>query len=341
MRIAGFLRKIVCRILVCLLCAGLLVTGARAQQSGNSQNNDPDSARSFIDSIAQTTYNLAWPTATYKSVSFDGFEPADGGFNIIVKLSGLSAFDSSDLWLKLAFLFRNGSLQDVQVRDDNAILVRPFATTKALAGVAAQLAEDYAKDQNQQQNAAPAAAPAGNAVPDTGSTQAVPAPPADAPSSPAAQPAPAPQSAAQPAPSTAAVATGIRAYLVASTGGFANLITGEPRLAANNVREWDLRTPDGAQITCYAGQVTRPVIDCPLYESNKEDVDLMAGDVAKAINASLPLGWTSSGNAVYSSDPSKGYVTFDGPGDLWAELRFSASDTSGQYWLEFEIVFPQ
>ncbi len=339
MRIAGLLKKLALRLLLCLLCIGLLAAGAAAQQNGSDQSNAQDNARSFIGSIAQTVYNLAWPTATYKRVSIDGFEPADGGFDVIVKLSGLSAFDGSDLWLKLAFVFRNGSLQDMQVRDDNAILVRPFATTKALASVAAQIADDYAKSQNQQQNAAPAPLP-DNTVPDASSPQTVPAPATDAPSYPVAQPAPS-ESTTQPAPSTSGMAGDIRAYLAASTGGFGNLIVGEPHLTSDNVREWSLRAPDGVQIACYAGQVTQPVIDCPLYQSNKEDIDLMAADLARALNASLPPGWTSTGNAVYSSDPSSRYVAFYGPGELWAKLRPAASETSGQYWLDFQIIFPQ
>jgi hypothetical protein len=330
-RILGLSKKFAAIMLACLLCVGLLATRAAAQQS----TDDQDNAKSFIDSVAQSVYAMAWPTATYKSVSIDGFEPADGGFNVIVKLSGLSAFDNSDLWLKLAFLFRNGSLQDIQVRDDNAILVRPFATSKALGSIALQLAQDYAKDQNQAQPApAPQEAPqpqTDQAAPDASSPQAAPAPAADA----------SPSAAAQPASNASGYANDIRAYLAAADGGFANLTVGDPQLSADNVREWTLRAPAGVQIDCYAGQVTVPMIDCPIYQSNKEDVDLLAADVAKDLNASLPQGWTSSGDAAYSSDPSSRYVSFSGPGQVWAQLKPSASETSGQYWLEFQIVFPQ
>src|SRR5579862_1057019 len=172
-------KGIVARILICLLALGLPAVCAPAQQQ-----SDQDKATSFIDSMAQTVYAMAWPTATYKSVSIDGFEPADGGFNVIVKLSGLSGFDQSDLWVKLAFLFRSGGLQDVQVRDNNAILVQPFTTMKLLGGVVASLAQDYAKD-NQPAAPAPApteAAPSSDSAPqatgagDNGTPQPVTAP---------------------------------------------------------------------------------------------------------------------------------------------------------------------
>jgi hypothetical protein len=93
----------------------------------------------------------------------DGFEPADGGFDVTVKISGQSAFDDSDLWVKLAFMFRNGKLYDIRVQDHNAILVPPFVTTTQMAKVAANLAKEYADEQKAQEakNAPPPyAAPA-------------------------------------------------------------------------------------------------------------------------------------------------------------------------------------
>jgi hypothetical protein len=113
-------------------------------QATDAQQKD---AYSLIDSMAKTVYNLAWPTAKYRDVSYAGIEPAEGGFDVLVKLSGQSAFDDSDLWVKLAFMFRNGAFYDIRVRDDNAILMRPFATTTALATTAASLAKQYADEQ--------------------------------------------------------------------------------------------------------------------------------------------------------------------------------------------------
>ncbi|MGB6743038.1 MAG: hypothetical protein WBE38_05205, partial [Terracidiphilus sp.] len=110
MRILGLSKKFAAKVFVCLLCAALLVAGAAAQQN----TDDQDNAKSFVDSVAQTVYKLAWPTATYQRISDYGFEPAENGFDLTVTLSGLSGFDGSDLWLKIAFLFRNGKFADIQ-----------------------------------------------------------------------------------------------------------------------------------------------------------------------------------------------------------------------------------
>jgi hypothetical protein len=344
-RILGLSKKFAAKVFVCLLCAALLVAGAAAQQN----TDDQDNAKSFVDSVAQTVYKLAWPTATYQRISDYGFEPAENGFDLTVTLSGLSGFDGSDLWLKIAFLFRNGKFADIQVRDDNAILMRPFVTSATLASVAVQLAQDYAKDQNQAQSPAPAETPqppaTDQAAPDTSSPQAAPAPAAGAAPDTTAQPGSADSTSQQAAPAGADPAAGfagdIRIYLAAANGGFASLTVGDSHLTPDNLREWTLRAPAGAEIDCYPVQATLPVLDCPIYQSNKEDVDLMAAELTKDLNASLPEGWTSGGDATSNSDSSGRYVSFSGPGQLWAQLKPFASETSGQYWLHFQIVFPQ
>lgn len=133
---------------------------AAAQTTNNSQQQD--SQRGFFDSIAKATYNMAWPTAVYKSWSFAmPVTDADGGIDVVVKLSGLSGFDGSDLWLKLGFAFRAGKLDHVAVVEHNAILMPPFKTMEVFARLGAQLAQQYA-----QANPAPApAAPAAPAEP--------------------------------------------------------------------------------------------------------------------------------------------------------------------------------
>lgn len=128
--------------------------GLHAQNNGQNQ----DSARSFVQSVAKTVYNLAWPTATYKSVALDRISPDADGVDIVITLSGLSAFDESDLWVKLALLICHGEFSDIRVIDDNHILVAPFATTNALAQAVKQTVDDYAAQQ--QVPATPMPAPA-------------------------------------------------------------------------------------------------------------------------------------------------------------------------------------
>jgi hypothetical protein len=133
------LARIFCFFLVVLAYA----LSAQAQDSQADERN----ATSFIDSVAKTVYGLAWPTASYRKVAYDSIDPADGGFDVVVKISGLSGIDNSDLWLRVAFMFRNGKFYDIRVKDHNAFWVPPFATTTTLAGVAANLAKSYAESQ--------------------------------------------------------------------------------------------------------------------------------------------------------------------------------------------------
>ena len=138
------------RFLFRISCLLLIVLVSSWSASAQDNQDDQKNATSFIDSLGQTVYNLARPSATYREVSIDGFEPVDGGFDVLVKLSGQSYFDDSDLWLTLAFMFRNGKFYDIQVRDNNAILVPPFPTTITLAKAAASLAKAYDDDQKAQ-----------------------------------------------------------------------------------------------------------------------------------------------------------------------------------------------
>jgi uncharacterized membrane protein len=112
---------------------GLLLTGrARAQ----------DNPRGFVESIASGLYAAAWPTATYESVAVKSIDPVEGGFDVLVKLSGKSSFDDGELWMIVVVEVRNGALHDVRVARHNAILSPPFSTTKALAQLISQLAEE-------------------------------------------------------------------------------------------------------------------------------------------------------------------------------------------------------
>jgi hypothetical protein len=146
----------------------------------------------FVSSVAHTVYNLAWPTATYRDFRLDSIAPVDGGFDVLVTLDGLSGIDQSDLWVQLVFLIRNGGLQDVRVKNDNHVLVPPFATSAALAGAAADLAKQYAQ---RQANGAPAPDAPSEQLPDPYPTphfapQTVAPQQAPAPTQPTPQPAP-------------------------------------------------------------------------------------------------------------------------------------------------------
>jgi uncharacterized membrane protein len=102
-------------------------------------------ARGFVGSMAAIVYSAAWPTATYESWEIKSFSPLYNGLDVLVKLSGKSAFGGK-LWLEIMFEFRDGTFHDIRVVNHNAILMKPFVTSITIAGITVKLAEEYSKD---------------------------------------------------------------------------------------------------------------------------------------------------------------------------------------------------
>jgi hypothetical protein len=140
-----WLHKGLSRVLLALLLTPVL--GASAQ------NNNHSDVENFVNSIAEPIYKLAWPTAAYREVSLGKIDRASGGYDVSLRLSGNSGFDGSDLWVDLVFLIRNGSLADVKVGDNNALIMPPFGTLKATV----QIADAFAKEQAMEKAAASSA----------------------------------------------------------------------------------------------------------------------------------------------------------------------------------------
>jgi hypothetical protein len=124
---------------VCLVLALACSNAAFADDE-----DDAKKERSFVSSIAATVYAAAWPTATFKDWSYKSFNRVAGGGDLVVRLKGESGF-GGELWLDLAFEFRNGSFSDIRQIGHNAILVPPFETTKTLLQVAAEMTTEYAQ----------------------------------------------------------------------------------------------------------------------------------------------------------------------------------------------------
>ncbi|RMH16750.1 MAG: DUF1036 domain-containing protein [Acidobacteria bacterium] len=130
------MHRVIAVALLVFLVATLTAVPSSARKSAE------DDPKGFVESIAETVYAWAWPSAEYESASVKSIDPVAGGYDVLVKLSGKSAFDGGDLWLVLVFKLRNGSLADVKVSAHNAILVPPFATVKALGQLIAELAAE-------------------------------------------------------------------------------------------------------------------------------------------------------------------------------------------------------
>lgn len=148
-RLTPFARKLACLLLL------VLAVCCRA----NAQGDDRDSITSFVNSVAKTVYGLAWPTATYSKVALNDFTFVPGGCDITVKLSGISAFDDSDLWVRMVIMVRNGKVTDFKVRDHNAIIAPPFQTTKYAAQAVADMAAEYDRQHKQGRDVPPPPTP--------------------------------------------------------------------------------------------------------------------------------------------------------------------------------------
>jgi hypothetical protein len=68
----------------------------------------------FVDGVAGFVYNVAWPTATYRSVELGSVEFVPGGADVSFRLHGKSAFAEGDLWLDVVMMVRSGAIEDLK-----------------------------------------------------------------------------------------------------------------------------------------------------------------------------------------------------------------------------------
>ena len=107
------------------------------------QETKEGEARGFVGSMAALVYGTAWPTAMYESWQLKRVERLNSGLALLVRLSGESGF-GGNLWLDLVFEFRKGQFYDLRVVRHNAVLVPPFKTSAAIAGLTMDLAREFA-----------------------------------------------------------------------------------------------------------------------------------------------------------------------------------------------------
>jgi hypothetical protein len=120
------------------------------------QTPPEEEARGFVGSVAATVYKTAWPTARYESAAITSVSRVPlGGLDVLVRLSGESRW-GGELWIDLAFEFRDGGFFGLKVRDHNAILVPPFATAKTVGAMTLALVEEFDGDRADRATPSPA-----------------------------------------------------------------------------------------------------------------------------------------------------------------------------------------
>ncbi len=323
-------------LLACLTLFASLALSASAQNSEDRSN-----ARSFIESVAQSVYDLAWPSAFYKSVAIDRFEPTRNGFDVTARLDGISKLDGTVLWIRLDFMFRNGSLEDVRIVSHNGAW--PPFNASAWAKIANNLVQLYADSQNQQQaNPAPGHAPAGSGLAPTPSGTA----------SAQANTPPAPDVAPQNSDTItdedvekalgikpmSPEANSIRTYLTAANGGFFNLVSGDPKIVSEGYLDWPVKQFPGGGLNCHATKIELYLFACPMYRRPKSNVAATASQLIADLDGSLPEGWTFVHKTPTSADPNE-YAELKGPGGTYALIDAKPSPAGGDVWLIFEIWF--
>jgi hypothetical protein len=138
--------SVLCLNSIVLLC--LLAPQAVQATQGRSNPKPEDIFDKLVNSAAAAIYTIAWPTATYKRCELVEIRPANSGFDIVVKLSGLSGWDKSDLWLFLDFAFRDGDLKNMWVVKHNGNWP-PFATADATYRGGKALWKEYVQPQGE------------------------------------------------------------------------------------------------------------------------------------------------------------------------------------------------
>lgn len=136
-RCRGYCLALRLAISVAILLTMLHPSPLLAQQDSESE------IRQFIDGVAETLYFFAWPTAAFKKVTFGGIDSYSNGFDVRVRLHGVSAFSDGALWTDLILKVRNDRVTDLAWGRHNAILMAPGATMQALGEALDELTKEY------------------------------------------------------------------------------------------------------------------------------------------------------------------------------------------------------
>jgi hypothetical protein len=143
------------RYFLALLLSATLTGGATAA-SAQSATDRAWYAR-FVDGVAALTYNIAWPTATYRDVEVSTVTPAEGGADVAFRLHGKSAFADGDLWLDVIMHVRDGRVAGLDWGENNGFFPPGLTTSAVLEGLNSAMKQANAPSAG---DAAPASTPA-------------------------------------------------------------------------------------------------------------------------------------------------------------------------------------
>jgi uncharacterized membrane protein len=99
------------------------------------------------DMLGKSLYFLAWPTAKYQRANFGSVTAAANGADVVFRLYGKSAFDDGELWTDVVLQIRNGEVSDLKWGRNNALLMAPGGTMKAVGAALKDLNRELARNQ--------------------------------------------------------------------------------------------------------------------------------------------------------------------------------------------------
>jgi hypothetical protein len=130
-------RRIIPGLVLCLSLLACTTSSAQDQQEHRLHD--------FVDSAGELIYFLAWPTATYEGVKFDGVQRAPGGFDVQATVYGRSGIDDSSLWTQVILEIRDGQVSNLRWGRNDAVLFQPGQSMSMLGSALQELTRDYAR----------------------------------------------------------------------------------------------------------------------------------------------------------------------------------------------------
>ena len=128
-------------VAVLVLAVGSFSGAARADDA------TPDWVQRLGNSVAETIYGLAWPTATYRGWGFAGLAPAEnGGVDLAVRLDGESGWDGSYLYTFVILTVDANGIRDMRWGRNNGTFA-PGSTVRIMANAVADLERQYEASQ--------------------------------------------------------------------------------------------------------------------------------------------------------------------------------------------------
>ncbi|MEZ5320104.1 MAG: hypothetical protein R2752_22070 [Vicinamibacterales bacterium] len=97
-----------------------------------------------MDTVASAVFFAAWPTATYRQLTFGGVTRAGSGVDVRVRLHGTSAFADGPLWTDVVLVIRDGRVMDLRFGANNGV-VPPGLTTSLVGSVLAEISKELAE----------------------------------------------------------------------------------------------------------------------------------------------------------------------------------------------------